>query len=60
MDIILYGIFGGLLGCGILLVVLNLTSSKPSPDINKLIRQSEERQKISEEYGKELDKLLEN
>ena len=56
MELILYGIIGGLMGS---LIVLNLFKSKPSVDYQELIKQSEERLERSKKYGEELDRMLE-
>jgi hypothetical protein len=59
MEFILYSIIGGVIGGLLWIGVLSLFKPKQSGNIQELIRQSEERQKIYELHGKQLDELLE-
>jgi hypothetical protein len=60
MELIAYAIIGCALGSLIVITILRIFNSKnigDSVDIDELIRQSKERQKIAEDNIKELDKL---
>jgi hypothetical protein len=59
MELILFSIIGCLLGCLVLVGLLNQFKSKPSVDYHELIKQSEERLEKSKKYGEELDRMLE-
>ena len=60
MELILFGIIGCLLGCLVLVGVLNHQFiSRHSEDIQELTKQSEERLEKSKKYGEELDRMLE-
>jgi hypothetical protein len=60
MELILYAIIGCLIGCLVLVGILNHQfRSRHSEDIQELIKQSEERLEKSKKYGEELDRMLE-
>jgi hypothetical protein len=59
MELILFAIIGCLLGCLVLVGVLNHQfRSRHSEDIQELTKQSEERLEKSKKYGEELDRML--
>ena len=63
MELIAYAIIGCAVGSLTVITYLKIFKSKgigDPVDIDELIRQSKERQKINEDYSKELDKLLDD
>lgn len=60
MELILFAIIGCLIGCLVLVGILNHQfRSRHSEDIQELIKQSEERLEKSKSIGQVLDRMLE-
>ena len=59
MELILFAIIGCLLGCLVVVGLLNQFKPKPSIDYQELIKRAEERLEKSKKYGEELDRMLE-
>lgn len=63
MELIAYAIIGCAIGSLTVITYLKIFKSKSigdPVDIDELIRQSKERQKIADDYAKQLDELLDD